>query len=106
MVKEPFVLGFVGFTAPGETDNAAAYEDAVLPILEEHGARVLYRGRRADDEDATLPAEIHLIWFPDSAAFDAFLADDRRQAAISRFGNVFSRAHVVRLDTVAGNLTP
>jgi len=106
MVTEPFVLGFVGFAAPEQSDDAAAYEDAVLPLLADHGARLLYRGRRAAGEDPALPLELHLVWFPDREALDAFLADERRTAAIERYGTVFSQAYVVRMDTIGGTLAP
>ncbi len=61
---EPFTIGFVGHTDPARAVQAAAFEDAVLALLADHGARVVYRGRRAAGEDDALPFEIHLLWFP------------------------------------------
>ena len=102
--RRPFTLAFVGHTTPGaRRDRAVAYEDAVLPLLADHGARVVYRGRRTAGEDASLPFEVHLLWFPDRAAFDGYLADERRGVA-RRFGEVFTAKQVVELDTITGDL--
>jgi uncharacterized protein (DUF1330 family) len=106
VTEGPFVLGFVGYTDPDKVDQAAAYEDEVLPLLVDHGARVLYRGRRAPGEDPALPAEIQLVWVPSRAALDAYLADPRRQAAIDRFGSVFTETQVVGLLTVESSDRP
>ena len=51
-------------------------------------------------EDPALPLEVHLIRFPSRRAYDAFLADDRRQALLTRHGEVFTTKVVVELDTV------
>jgi uncharacterized protein (DUF1330 family) len=102
----PFVVGFVGYTDPDKVDQAAAYEDAVLPLLADHGARVLYRGRRAPGEDPALPAEIQVVWLPSRAALEAYMADPRRQAAIEKFGPVFTETQVVGLLTVEGSAGP
>jgi len=99
---QPFTLAFVGYTTPDFADRAAAYEDAVLPLLADHGARVAYRGRRVDGQDAALPFEVHLLWFPHRAAFDAYLADDRRADLLERFGDVFTEKQVVELDEISG----
>lgn len=53
----------------------AAYEDAVLPLLASHGARLDARLRTSDGT-----TEIHLLVFPDAAALASFRADPRRAA--------------------------
>jgi hypothetical protein len=75
----------------------------VLALLPDHGARLVYRGRRAAGQDPALPAEVHLIWFPSRAAFDAYLADERRQALLAGHGEVFTEKVVVELDEVPRN---
>ena len=97
---QPFTLAFVGYTTEDRADQAAAFEDAVLPLLADHGARVLYRGRRRSGQDAALPFEVHLLWFPSRDAFAAYLADDRRRALLDRFGEVFTAKQVVELDPI------
>jgi uncharacterized protein (DUF1330 family) len=93
-------LAFLGYADPGREDRAAAYEDAVLPLLDDHGARVLFRGRRAASEEPSLPAEVQLLWFPDREALSAYLADARRLALLEEFGEVFTARYVVELDTI------
>jgi uncharacterized protein (DUF1330 family) len=50
------------------------YESLVLPLLAAHGGRLDRRLRSGDGH-----REIHIVWFPDSEALDAFRADPRRQ---------------------------
>lgn len=102
---EPIILAFVGHATPELADRAAAYEDAVLPLLADHGARLVYRGRRKDGQDATLPFEVHVLWFPNRAAFDAYLADDRRAELLRRFGGVFTSKQTVEMQTIFGGTT-
>ena len=93
-------IAFVGNAAPERIDAAAAYEDAVLPLLVDHGAELLYRGQRAPGQDESLPAEVHLIRFPSRRAYEAFLADERRLGLRRQHGEVFTSTVVVELDTI------
>jgi uncharacterized protein (DUF1330 family) len=97
-----FTLAFVGWATPEHAAAASAYEDAVLPLLAEHGARVRYRGRRTDGQDPSLPVEVHLLDFPSRAAYDAYLADPRRAALLEQHGDVFTEKTVVELDELEG----
>lgn len=54
----------------------AAYEEAVLPLLAEHGARLDSRLRTAGGR-----VEVHVLWFPGPEALEAYRADPRRAAA-------------------------
>jgi uncharacterized protein (DUF1330 family) len=103
--EQPFTLAFVGYTTAELADGAAGYEDAVLPLLADHGARLIYRGRRSDGLDAELPFEVHLLWFPNRTAYDAYFADPRRLALLERFGDVFTSKQSIVVDTIAGTLT-
>jgi uncharacterized protein (DUF1330 family) len=49
------------------------YEDAVIPLLAEHGARL---ERRLRSQNSTV--EIHIVSFPSGDSFQAFMADPRR----------------------------
>jgi hypothetical protein len=100
--QQPFTLSFVGYTTAALADAAAAYEDAVLPLHAEHGARVVYRCQRAPGQDETLPFEVHLTWFPNRAAFGAYLSDPRRAELLERFGEVFTAKQVVEVDVLNG----
>jgi hypothetical protein len=97
----PITFAFVGYTSAALAPRAAEYEDAVLPLLADHGARLVYRGRRTLGQDVTLPFEVHLLWFPHRAAFEAYLADDRRVELLRRFGDVFTVKHVVEMDSIS-----
>jgi uncharacterized protein (DUF1330 family) len=105
-VDEPVTIAFVGFAEPDRAQAASAYEDDVLPLLADHGAELLYRGRRADGQDAALPLEVHLIRFPSRPAYDAFLGDARRRAVMERHGEVFSSKVVVEVDSLTGLADP
>jgi uncharacterized protein (DUF1330 family) len=97
---EAFTIAFVGFADAEHADAASAFEDEVLPLLADHGARVVYRGRRAAHEDAALPLEVHLLWFPHRRSFAAYLADERRQALLTRYGEVFTVKHAFEIDAL------
>ena len=97
-----FTLAFVGYADPAVSERAVAYEDRVLPLLADHGARLMYRGRRADRDDASLPLEVHLTWFPHRRAFEAYMADDRRRALMDEYGEVFTSKQVAELETIVG----
>src|SRR5690606_22545480 len=62
----PFTLAFVGYTGPepGAAERASAYEDAILPLLADHGAELVFRGRRSGGQDPELPVEFQLLRFP------------------------------------------
>jgi uncharacterized protein (DUF1330 family) len=95
-------IAFIGHADPEQAAAASAYEDDVLPLLDDHGAALLYRGRRADGQDPSLPLEVHVIRFPSQDAYDGFLGDERRRALLDRHGDVFRSKVVVQLDTVVG----
>ena len=101
MNETPLTLAFVGYTRPDLTERAIAYEDAVLPLLDEHGARLIARVRRTPGQDSSLPLEIHLIWFPDRRALDSYLGDPRRQTLLESYGDVFTLKHVVEVEQIA-----
>ena len=103
--EQPFTLAFVGYTTPELADEAAAYEDAVLPLVLAHGGHVVYRGRRAAGQDAGMPFEVHLLWFPGPSAFHAYIDDPKRAALLTQFGEVFTSKHVVEIETISGLLS-
>jgi uncharacterized protein (DUF1330 family) len=98
--NQPITLAFVGYATAAMADRASAFEDEVLELLDGHGARLLYRGRRIDHRDESLPLEIQLLSFPDRKALEAYLADDRRQRLLARYGDVFTRKCAVEVATL------
>lgn len=63
---------------PGQVDSLRAYEDRVLAWVPEHGGDVVHRAV-ADGREGR-PDEIQFFGFPNQAALEAFLADERRLA--------------------------
>ena len=90
-------IGFSGYADPEHASKAHEFEDAVLALLPDHGANVLFRGCRATGQGDHLPLEMHVLWFPDERAFQSYLNDPRRSAILAQFGEVFSTKHAVEL---------
>jgi hypothetical protein len=101
MNDAPLTLAFVGYAPQQLADRAIAFEDAVLPLLDDHGAKLIQRVRRAPGEDPSLPLEVHVIWFPSRRALESYLGDPRRQRLIDTFGEVFTLKHVVEVETIS-----
>ena len=55
-----------------------AYEDPVLRLLPDYGARVVYRAR--SHGDARAPLEVHRLEFPSQGALNGYMTDKRREA--------------------------
>ncbi len=72
-MSEGLLFVLIAHIPPHGIESFNAYEDRVLPLLGEHGG-VLQRRLRSDDGGT----EVHLVWFPSSAAFEAYRADPRR----------------------------
>ena len=83
---------------PSTAERASAYEDAVLPLLTDHGSRVLARGRVLPGQDPSLPYEVHLIWFPDPDALNSDMEDPRRHSLLAAFGDVFTSKQAVEVE--------
>ena len=98
-MEGPITIAFIGHADVDGVAAASAFEDDVLPLLAEHGAALLFRGRRASGQDESLPAEVQLIRFPDRSAYDGFLGDERRAALLARHGEVFTSKVVVEVET-------
>lgn len=77
---------------PGSIDGLHAYEDAVLALFADHGARVLERvfGDGADDQ----PVEVQLLRFPHRAALEAYTTDARRVALLGERDRVVARTEL------------
>lgn len=82
---------------PGAVASLAAYEDRVLRLAGEHGCEVLQRAR-ASGTGPDQPAEIHILRFPSSQAFDGFLADPRRQLLAGERDGSVARTEVIEVE--------
>ena len=61
----------------GRAHNPAAFEDAVLALLPDHGGRLLARDSVVDRRDGD-PLEVQLIEMPDEEALAGYLRDPVR----------------------------
>ncbi len=81
------------WAVPGREVELAAYEDHVLALLGDHGARVLSRARgRGDDAQ---PLEIHLLEFPSQEALGNYMNDERRTARAGDRERAVARTEVI-----------
>lgn len=72
-----------------------AYEAAVLPLLARYGARLEARVRSKDGSEET-----HLLWFPDRAAYEGYLADADRAAAAPLLAESGASASVKEVESL------
>jgi len=78
-----------------EAETGRQYEDRVLVLLKRHGGRLERRLRSTDGL-----TEVHLLWFPSQAAYDAFLADPRRAEIRAELGDGVPTSRVVQVEEV------
>ena len=82
----------------GKDVELAAYEDAVLALLADHGGRLLQRVRPVGGRDE--PTEVQLLQFPSEDALEAFMADERRTARQVERDAAVDRTEVLRVNVV------
>ena len=80
----------------GEGAGLHAYEDAVLPLLADHGGRLVSRHTVAPRQ-AGDPLEVQMIELHDRAALDAYLVDPRRLAREGQREQSIARTQILRL---------
>ncbi len=87
---------------PGCEAGLVEYEDKVLVLVAEHDGRVLQRARANATGEApdARPCEVQLIEFGSQAAFDGYLADERRTALAAERDAVVGRTEVVPVTLV------
>lgn len=75
-----------------------AYEDRVLELMGDHGARVLQRART--DGVGGSPLEIQVLEFPSREALDCYMADERRVALAEERDAAIARTDVLEVNLV------
>lgn len=83
----------------GREAELTDYEDQVLQLLPDHGARVVVRAR-TDGEQPDMPLEIHIIEFPSEEALQSFMEDERRQALAPLRDRAVARTEVARVELI------
>jgi uncharacterized protein (DUF1330 family) len=83
---------------PGADAALVDYEDRVLELMADHGARVLRRAR-TDGADGA-PLEIQILEYPSQAALDDYLADARRAALAGAREAASARTEILPVELV------
>lgn len=73
---DALTLVLIARIPPDGVEAFQAYEDRVLPLLNEHGGRLQ---RRLRNDTGTV--ELHIVSFPSDIAFEKYRSDPRRTAA-------------------------
>jgi hypothetical protein len=96
MRHNPITLVLIARVPPAGVADFQAYEDAVLPLLADHGGTLQRRLRDADGS-----TELHIVQFPDETALANYRQDPRR----TRHAALLEASHAVmellRLSDVA-----
>ncbi|HEY3759240.1 MAG TPA: hypothetical protein VGL37_05725 [Solirubrobacteraceae bacterium] len=74
------------------------YEDRVLELMADHGARVLQRARTDGANGA--PLEIQILEYPSQAALDGYLEDERRAALADEREAAIARTEILPVELV------
>ena len=83
---------------PGMEEALAAYEDAVVALVGEHGGTVLQRAR--SDGAADQPLEIQLYQWESQTAMDSFMSDPRRTALAADRDQAIARTEIVPVQLI------
>lgn len=82
----------------GHEEALVAYEDAVLALLDDHGARLASRVRSVEPGDG--PLEVQIIELPDEQALAAYMSDPRRTALSDERDRAVARTEIIRVEQV------
>ena len=83
---------------PGREADLIAYEDAVLDLLVDHGARVVQRLRTVERADG--PLEVQVLDVPSEEALAAYMDDPRRLALAPARDAAVARTEILRVTAV------
>jgi uncharacterized protein (DUF1330 family) len=77
-----------------------AFEAVAIPLIQKHGGELLLRLRPTPENvvagSMDLPYEIHLVRFPDDAAFARFASDEDRRKFLHRKNDAMKSSLLVR----------
>ena len=94
----PRTLCVLLWAHPGAEAALAAYEDRVLRLIPDHGARVVQRARVSGGDGQ--PAEIQLLEFPSAAALDAYMGDPRRTVLAADRDRAVARTEILEVELI------
>lgn len=95
----PVTLCVLLWPHEGEEEALTAYEDAVLALLGDHGARLVSRVRNTAT-GAETPLEVQIIELPDEAALEAHMSDPRRTALSDERDRTIARTDLIRVEQI------
>jgi uncharacterized protein (DUF1330 family) len=84
---------------PGNAGSLVEYEDRVLALLPEHGARLVQRVRALDATSD--PLEIQVVEFPSEEALEHYLQDPARVALSDLRERAIASTTLLRVTVVA-----
>jgi hypothetical protein len=90
-VKQTFYVFL--WSHPGMEQALIAYEDAVLPLVNEHDGKVVHRAW-TDGADGR-PLEIQLFEWASQEAMDGYMSDPRRTALSADREQAIARTEIV-----------
>lgn len=79
---------------PGQEAAFEAFEREAAALMSRNGGRIDQAVRLDPDPAGQGPFEVHVVSFPDQAAFEAYVADPATQALRARRGTIISRTVV------------
>jgi len=87
------------FVKKGSEADFNAFEEKVLPLLEDHNGRLIYRIRPDEnsviESNSELPYEIHLVSFISKAEFEHYKNDPKRLAFMALKNNSIEKAILI-----------
>jgi uncharacterized protein (DUF1330 family) len=86
---------------PGADDALIRYEDQVLELMADHGARVLQRVRSESLHGA--PKEIQILEYPSRDALEAYMADERRVLLAGAREAAIARTEVIPVEIIGSS---
>jgi hypothetical protein len=95
-----FTLVLVARIPADGVERFRRYEDAVLPLLAEHGAR-LERRLRGPSAGGEAEVEVHIVSFASADGFAAYRADPRRAERAQLLAASGAQVEVLEVEDVA-----
>jgi hypothetical protein len=92
MASEQFALVVQLWARDGDVAALEAFERRVVPLLARHGGAITCAVRCAPGGDG--PDQVHVVTFPDRAAFDAYRGDPDTAALTGERERVIARTVV------------
>jgi uncharacterized protein (DUF1330 family) len=74
------------------------YEDQVLELMADHGARVLQRVHSAGQDGA--PTEVQILEYPSEDALEAYMTDERRVVLAGAREAAIARTEVIPVEII------